>query len=185
MRGGNKMSILKMMNIKNLIRILVCIILASFMVCFVPFPVWHNMTLQGSQVTKEGEVLDDATVKIRVWELHYLFKNNHLKGREDYLKGKVKITEGDMTTKIDYLGAIFCSEDICWTSLMYYNPESNSMCAGLFIFDKEFDTFQIFINDDRGNTTCYVVSQDEKMQPKEILERFQRIGISYWNEKTK
>ena len=56
------------------------------------------------------------------------------------------------------------------------------MCGGQLIFDKEFDTFEIFIDDDRGNTTCYVVSEDEDMRPKDVLERFQRIGNSYWEE---
>ena len=105
------------MNRKKLIRIFVCIILVALIICLVPLPVWHNMTLQGSQVTKEGEVLGDATVKLRVCKLHYLFKGKHVKGR-----------------------------------------------------------------DDRGNTTCYVASEDEEMQPKDILERFQRIGDSYWDK---
>jgi hypothetical protein len=51
------------------------------------------------------------------------------------------------------------------------------MCGGQLIFDKEFDTFKIFINDGSGSASCYVVSEDEEMQPKDILERFQRIGI--------
>ena len=89
------------MNRKKLIRIFVCIILVALIICLVPLPVWHNMTLQGSQVTKEGEVLGDATVKLRVWKLHYLFKADHVKGRDDYLKGTVKIIEGDSITKID------------------------------------------------------------------------------------
>ena len=75
------------MNRKKLIRIFVCIILVALIICLVPLPVWHNMTLQGSQVNKEGEVLGDATVKLRVWKLHYLFKANHVKGRDDYFKG--------------------------------------------------------------------------------------------------
>ena len=170
------------MNRKKLIRIFVCIILVALIICLVPLPVWHNMTLQGSQVNKEGEVLGDATVKLRVWKLHYLFKANHVKGRDDYFKGKLEIITGDSTTTIDYLGTIFGPEDIQWTSLLYYNSESNSMCGGQLIFDKEFDTFEIFIDDDRGNTTCYVASEDEEMQPKDILERFQRIGDSYWDK---
>lgn len=48
--------------------------------------------------------------------------------------------------------------------------------------NNKFDTFEIFIDDDRGNTTCYVVSEDEQLQPKDILNRFQRIGNSYWDE---
>ena len=170
------------MNGKKLIRILVCVLLTVLIFCFVPFPIWNNMTLQGSQVTKEGEVLGDATVKLRVWKLHYLFKADHVKGRDDYLKGTVKIIAGDSTTTIDYLGTIFGPEDIQWVSTLYYNSESNSMCGGQIIFDKEFDTFEIFINDDRGNTICYVASEDEEMQPNDILERFQRIGDSYWDK---
>ena len=170
------------MNRKKSIRIFVCIILVALIICFVPFPVWHSMTLQGSQVTKEGEVLGDVTVKLRVCKLHYLFKGKHVKGRDDYLKGTVKIIEGDSITKIDYLGTIYGPEDIQWVSMMYYNSESNSMCTGQLIFDNEFDTFEIFIDDDRGNTTCYVVSEDEEMRAKDILERFQRIGNSYWDE---
>lgn len=176
------MSALKNMNRKKLIRVFVCIILVALIICFVPFPVWHNMTLQGSQVNKEGEVLGDATVKLRVCKLHYLFKGKHVKGRDDYLKGKLEIIAGDSITKIDYLGTIFGPENIQWVSMMYYNSESNSMCTGQLIFDKEFDTFEIFIDDDRGNTTCYVVSEDEQLQPKDILNRFQRIGNSYWDE---
>ena len=114
--------------------------------------------------------------------MHYLFKANHVKGRDDYFKGKLEIITGDSTTTIDYLGTIFGPEDIQWTSLLYYNSESNSMCGGQLIFDKEFDTFEIFIDDDRGNTTCYVVSEDEDMRSKDVLERFQRIGNSYWEE---
>ena len=177
------MSILKKVNRKKIIRIFVCIILVALIICFVPFPVWHNMTLQGSQVNKEGEVLGDATVKLRVWKLHYMFKADHVKGRDDYLKGTVKIIEGDSITKIDYLGIIYGPEDIQWVSMMYYNSENNSMCTGQLIFDNKFDTFEIFIDDDRGNTTCYVVSEDEDMRAKDILERFQRIGDSYWDEK--
>ena len=169
------------MNRKKLIRTFVCIILVAILICFVPFPMWHNMTLQGSQVTKEGEVLGDVTVELRVWKLHHLFKSKNVKGKDDYLKGTVKIIAGDSTTKIDYLGTIFGSEDIQWTSLMYYNSDSNSMCTGQLIFDKEFDTFEIFINDDRCNTACYVASEDEEMQPNDILDRFQRIGDSYWD----
>lgn len=168
------MSILKKMNRKNLIRIFVCTILVTLIICLVPFPVWHNMTLQGSQVTKEGEVLDEITVKLRVWKLHYLFDY-------DDLSGNVEIISGDSITKIDYLGTIFGPEDIHWVSLMYYNAESNSMCGGELIFDDKLDTFQIFVNDDRGNTSCYVVSEDEEKQPKDILERFQRIGNWYWD----
>ena len=170
------------MNRKKLIRIFVCIVLVALIICFVPFPVWHNMTLQGSQVNKEGEVLGEVTVKMRVWKLHYLFKADHVKGRDDYLKGKLEIIAGDSITKIDHLGTIFGPEDIQWVSMMYYNSESNSMCTGQLIFDKEFDTFEIFIDDDRGDTTCYVVSEDEDMRAKDILQRFQRIGNSYWDE---
>ena len=112
----------------------------------------------------------------------YKSKRNMREEKDDYLKGKVEVTAGDSITKIDHLGTIFGPEDIQWVSMMYYNSESNSMCTGQLIFDKEFDTFEIFIDDDRGNTTCYVASEDEEMQPNDILERFQRIGGSYWDK---
>ena len=112
----------------------------------------------------------------------YKSKRNMREEKDDYLKGKVEVTAGDSITKIDHLGTIFGPEDIQWVSTLYYNSESNSMCGGQIIFDKEFDTFEIFINDDRGNTTCYVASEDEEMQPNDILERFQRIGGSYWDK---
>lgn len=169
------MSVLKKMNRKKLIRIVIFVVLFVLAIRFVPFPVWHNMTLQGSQVTKEGEVLDEVTVKLRVWKLYYLFDY-------DDLRGNVEIITDDTSTKIDYLGTIFGPEDVHWVSLNYYNPESNSFCGGELIFDEVFNTFQIFVNDGRGNASCYVVSEDEQLQPKDILNRFQRIGNSYWDE---
>lgn len=145
------------------IGIVIGIFLIVLLIRFLPFPYRYNLTVQGKEVTVDGEVLENVIIKIRVWKLDYLFK-------EDKLEGNIEIISNEMTIKTMYIGSIYQkSEKMYRATIAYFNSEYNDTYFGKIVFNDKFDIFQIIIGDGYDEERYFVGSKNNQIKPKDIL----------------
>lgn len=146
--------------VRIIVYVLVCALLLGCILYFVPWPTRIDAEMTCTEISADGQTLNEGEIHIKGWELHYLFKNNRLVLDPFTLPGDYY--------PVEFATNVTVSDNIVprYASGATWAEDYSDITVVVFSFEDGWDTCLIRLDGER----YFVCSADETTSVSEILE---------------